>query len=235
MSNRFFEIDFFRGVALLMMIVFHFLWDLNFFGFTNISLYKGFWGLFQITTASTFLFLVGVSLTISFNRKKEGYRKRFLFRALKIFSFGLIITIFSLLVFPSSPIFFGILHLIGFSILLSIPIVNKKYLSLVLGILIITGSVIFSFSSLQIENLAFLGLSNPGPALDFFPVLPWFGVVLLGIFIGNQFYSNNKTRIIKPDFKIVDFIGFIGKNSLFIYFIHQPVLFSLVGIASLIF
>jgi len=230
---RFFEIDFLRGIAILMMVWFHFLWNLNFFGFIKISLYEGFWGLFQIVTASTFLFLVGVSLSISYHRTPLGFGKRFFSRGIKIFLWGILITIFSLIFFPSSPIFFGILHLIGFSVIVLIPLVKKNYLNLFIGALIIFSTLFFNFSSLEIKSFAWLGISKSAPALDFFPVLPWIGVVLLGLFFGNNFYSKHKSlfEIKKPQNRIVDLLVFFGKNSLFIYFIHQLILFPLVGIA----
>ena len=58
MFERLWEIDFFRGIAISMMVWFHFLWDLNYFEIINVSLYSGFWGLFQKATAGLFLFFL---------------------------------------------------------------------------------------------------------------------------------------------------------------------------------
>jgi len=222
-----------RGIAILMMVWFHFLWDLNFFGFTQIILYEGFWGVFQKATAGTFLFLVGTSLTINYNRNKENFEKRFLLRSIKIFFWALLITIFSLIFFPSQIILFGILHLIGLSILFSIFFVKRKYLNLALSLLVFFAVMFFDFTLLNIEFLFWAGLAKSAPALDFFPLIPWISVVFLGLFFGNFFYEGAKAKINfkNPQNKAVDFIGFLGKNALFIYFIHQPILFSLVGIA----
>ncbi len=233
-SARFFEIDFLRGIAVLMMVVFHFFWDTNFFGLTNYSLYTGFFGIFQKLTAGAFLLLAGVSLSISYGRNKVGFEKKFLFRALKIFGFGAVLTLFSLAFFPSEPIFFGVLHLIGFSIFLSVFFVKKKYLNLILGLLIIFLPAIFNLQSIQLNYLFWVGLGKSVPALDFFPIVPWFGAVLLGLFFGNAFYRGTKPKIVlqKPDSKTLDLVCFLGRNSLLIYFAHQPVLFSLVWAAK---
>lgn len=232
---RFFEIDFLRGCAVLMMAAFHFFWDTNFFGITNFSLYTGFFGLFQKLTAGAFLFLVGVSLSISHDRDKSGFEKRFFLRALKIFGCGLALTFFSLAFFPSEPIFFGVLHLIGVSIFLSVFFAEKKRLNLFLGALLIFLPAVVSLQFLQFDYLFWLGVGKSAPALDFFPVVPWFGAVLLGLFFGGVFYGGAKPKITlkKPDSKAVDLACFLGRNSLLVYFLHQPVLFSLVWAAKM--
>ena len=66
MPNRILWIDVFRGISILAMIIFHFAFDLMFFGFTKPNLiYQPDWQLFQRTIASSFLFLAGLSLFIT--------------------------------------------------------------------------------------------------------------------------------------------------------------------------
>ena len=70
--QRYWEIDTLRGVAIVMMVIFHLMWDLVSFAITpDVVLYAGFWKYFQRTTAITFLLLVGVSLTVSSRRAKS--------------------------------------------------------------------------------------------------------------------------------------------------------------------
>ncbi|AJF60602.1 MAG: hypothetical protein QT03_C0001G1119 [archaeon GW2011_AR10] len=230
MFERLWEIDFFRGIAISMMVWFHFLWDLNYFEIINVSLYSGFWGLFQKATAGLFLFLIGVSLTLSYNRKKHGFSMRFLLRGARIFAWGLAITLFSVLFIPSDIIFFGILHLIGVSIILSIPFISGKRLPLLLGLFVVLLPLFFDYQSISLDFLVWAGFSSSPPSLDFAPVFPWFGAVLLGISAGNFLYSGGtpKFKLKNPGNKVVSFAGFLGKHSLFIYFIHQMVLFPLV-------
>lgn len=234
--TRFWELDFLRGIAIIMMVIFHLLWDLNYFNFLEISLYTGFWGYFQKATAGLFLFLVGVVLTISYNRRKENSVQKFLKRGLLVFGAGLILTIFTLIAFPEQFIYFGILHLIGVSIILSIPLINRKYLNLVVGLIIISLGTFVNLFSLKVPYMVWLGLDMPTQTLDFFPVIPWFGVVLLGLFAGNMLYENGarKIEIQKEEPKNLGFIGFLGKNSLLIYFIHQPILFTMIYIISIL-
>ena len=82
-----------------MMVIFHFMWDLWAFGILpNVVLYAGFWKYFQRTTASLFIVLVGVSLTISYQRAlaargPHGLYWKFFRRGLMIFGLGMVITL----------------------------------------------------------------------------------------------------------------------------------------------
>jgi len=71
LEKRFWEIDFLRGLAIIMMILFHLLYDLNYFGEYNLNLHSGFWWYFARMTATIFILLVGISLTLSFSRAKK--------------------------------------------------------------------------------------------------------------------------------------------------------------------
>ena len=238
MKKRFWEIDFLRGIAIIMMIIFHFLWDLNYLYKVDILLSKGFWKVFQITTASIFLFLVGVSLTISNIKKNASYIK-YLKRGLKIFLFGLIITIITKFIFPNSFVIFGILHLIGVSIIISCIFRKFKYLNLIFGIIfIIVGNILKNYT-INSNWLLFLGLhSNRFYSLDYFPIFPWFGVILIGLFVGNLLYSTNKRNFkLKNSSEnlIVKFVCFLGKKSLIIYLLHQIVLYCMFLILTTVF
>ncbi len=228
MNKRLWEIDFLRGIAILMMVIFHFLWDLNYFGYANINLSSGLGKIFQVTTASLFLFLVGISTYLSFMREKSSFNA-FLKRGVKIFSFGVLITLITYILYPSEYIIFGILHLIGVSVIFSYFFIKFKYLNLLFGFLfIIIGLVLnnhlFNFSFL----LPFGFTPHDYGALDYYPIFPWFGVVLFGIFFSKSFYKNGErlfTFRFSDNSKIIQGIEAIGRKSLLVYLVHQPVLF----------
>jgi len=231
---RFWEIDFARGIAIIMMVIFHFLWTLIYFDLLTLSLYAGFWGYFQKVTAGLFIFLVGVVLTISYNRNKKNYEQRFLRRGMIVFGGGLLVTLVTLIFFPRVFIYFGILHFIGVSILLSIPLITKKYFNLILGIALLLLQANFNLFSLEIPYTIWLGLETPFATIDFFPIIPWFAAVLFGIFVGNTLYANGarKFRIGEYKSRASDFMQLLGRNSLLIYFVHQPVLFTTIFILT---
>jgi len=235
LKQRFWEIDFLRGLAIIMMIIFHFFYDLNYFGVQRINLKSGFWWIFGRMIATNFILLVGISLTLSYSRVKKNKTswklfKKYFLRGLKIFGWGLIITFITWTFLKRGFIIFGILHLIGISIILAYPFLKLRSWNLLLG-------VIFLLLGLYIENLTFnsywLIWAGFKPyyfyTVDYFPIFPWFGVILFGLFLGNFLYPSGKRRLKIRDLSslsLVKLFCFLGKNSLLIYLIHQPILIT---------
>jgi uncharacterized membrane protein len=234
LKQRFWEIDFLRGIAIVMMIFFHLLYNLNYFGVYSIEVSSGFWRYFARTTASVFILLVGVSLTLSFSRaeiKQEKWKAtyaRYVKRGLKIFSWGLIITLVTWIFIHDDFIIFGILHFIGVSIILACLFLKRYRANLFVG-------VVFVVLGLYLENFTFdfswlfwLGFMHKGDFfVDYFPLLPWFGLILIGMFIGKTMYRNYTRQFNIPvleKISIVRLFCFLGRKSLLIYLLHQPVL-----------
>jgi uncharacterized membrane protein len=69
--SRFPEIDLTRGIAILMMVIFHTVFDITFFGIAPVNVATGFWRWFAMATASLFLLVVGISLVVSHARSAE--------------------------------------------------------------------------------------------------------------------------------------------------------------------
>lgn len=230
---RFFEIDFFRGLAVIMMIIYHFIFDLNYFEFIKVNMYSGFLGIFQKVIAISFIFLVGISLSISYkNKSKKDITKS----GLKIFSFGLILTVLTLIFVRNQVIYFGILHFIGLSIIISILFIRFFKLNLILGIISIIIGYLIKNISINTNLLIFLGLKSRNfSTLDYFPLFPWFGLILIGIFIGKLIYKNRTKSVInEPKIKLFKFLEFLGRKSLFIYLIHQPILILILYLIRII-
>jgi len=229
-KERFWEVDLLRGIAIILMIIFNWSFALSYlkiYTFNGGSLY---WYVFPRFIGGMFIFLAGLSLTLMYNhiKNKKGIHKKFFSRGLKIFCYGLLITIITFLTFPEAFIIFGILHFIGISIILGSFFLKYKKLNLILGLLIIALGFYLQSFRFDFSFLFWLGfIPSNFFTFDYWPILPWFGVTLLGIFFGNLLYKNGK-RI----FKIKDFsnslitksLDFLGRNSLIIYLLHQPLL-----------
>ncbi|RIK33561.1 MAG: hypothetical protein DCC55_34725, partial [Chloroflexi bacterium] len=70
-----------------------------------------------------------------------------------------------------------------------------------------------------------------------FPLIPWFGVVLLGVFLGNTFYGQQGRLVPLPDWPAAPparLLQFLGRHSLTIYLIHQPLLVAILFALGLI-
>lgn len=108
-SNRIWEIDFLRGIAIILMSLFHLLYDLSEFYNYDINYTSGPVDIIGLTSAIMFIILTAISSSLSSNNLK---------RAAKILFFAYCITAITYFYDPQTFINFGILHLIGFSILL---------------------------------------------------------------------------------------------------------------------
>ena len=179
-----------------MMVVYHLMYDLDTFGGYGIQSTTGFWAYFADTTAFAFVFLVGVSLAISHSRAVRRGRDdpfgRYLWRGLKILGYGMLITFVFWAFGLGGVIIFGILHLIGISIILAYPFRRLGISNVVLGLLVIAVGLYIGAQNLVIEGpwLAPFGVV-PADLLvpDYRPLLPWFGVVLIGLFSGKTVYG----------------------------------------------
>lgn len=234
--DRFWEIDLFRGCAVIMMVVFHLVFDLNFFSINSIPTSTGVWRWLALTTATLFLFLAGISLTISVARRNGESRwdryRHSLYRGGGIFSIGVGITITTYLLLGEGFIIFGILHCIGISIILALPFLGYPQRALGVAALCFVGGFVVD----QVNGplwLAGIGV-HPIPfySVDYVPLLPWFGVFLLGVSIGTYLYPSGSRSIAlsRPHNSIISFTNFLGRHSLAIYLIHQPVILMVLGL-----
>jgi uncharacterized membrane protein len=227
MQARFWEIDFARGIAVVMMIAFHLLFDLYYFRGFSVVLDSGFWLVFARITLIIFLLLVGVSLSISYSRVKAVLQPRkitekYVKRGSKTFLYGLITTAVTLIAFPTNAIWFGVLHCIGISIILAIALLPYRKLNLLLGLVFIVLGVLLFTQTFNFPWLLWLGFAPANfYTFDYVPLLPWFGVVLLGLFFGKTLYENRRP---KTGPKAAGPICWLGRHSLLIYLIHQPIL-----------
>ena len=236
-SDRLWEIDSLRGIAIILMIIYHLLFDLNFFRLYSADLSSPPALLYVYPVGSLFLLLVGISLTLSYSRveqrlTKNQLRVKFLKRGTGIFCLGLLITLVTWVYPHEGFIVFGILHCIGLSILLAYPLIRYRIPALVLGFLfIVVGVVLQAMVTVGFPWLLWLGFIPSGfTTLDYYPLLPWFGVVLIGVFIGNSVYQNNTRTFQLKDRSqniIVRGLCFLGRYSLIIYLLHQLILVGL--------
>lgn len=235
-DSRFREIDATRGIAILMMILFHTVFDLNFFMILPVNISTGFWRWFAMATASLFLLVVGISLVVSHARsaaKLSGFAltKKFLFRGAGIFSLGLLVTLATWLYLHEGFILFGILHLIGVSVMLSPLFFRFGKYNILFGLLFISGG--FFIGTLQGPAwLLPLGIYPASfTSVDYTPLIPWFGAVLVGLGVGEFLYSGGVRQFTVPHLpdRIVQPLSLLGRHSLIIYLVHQPVIILLLA------
>lgn len=243
-ASRLWEVDSWRGVAIITMVIFHLMYDLRSFAEMNVVLHEGFWFYFQRFTATSFITLAGISLVISYHRARQkqggtdGLYWKFFRRGLQVLGVGLVIGLVVQLA-GVGRIDFGVLHLIGVSTLIAYPFLRFRWLNLAVAALLFPLSYYLQTIPVDTYALVWLGMEPPNYYyLDYFPLTHWFAVVLIGIFIGNTLYKDGVRQFRLPDlsaFFPFSLLQFLGQHSLLIYVIHQPILIVILiatGIAN---
>ncbi|MGJ8679063.1 heparan-alpha-glucosaminide N-acetyltransferase [Paraglaciecola sp.] len=228
-SFRVFEVDVLRGAAIVLMIMFHFGYDLTAFGWTNFKTSIEIeWRIFRVVIVTAFLLAVGMSSYLSYYQ--NICLKKLTKSVTKLLSVAVLISASSYFLYPNSWIYFGIIHFITLALLLSVIFVNTPNLSLIVGL-----SILFtwyqgwlSLTPLWTWSVAHLGI--PQQTVDLTRFFPWFSVVLFGIFL----MHNNLFGIKLPKNRFNNKMANLGKRSLVIYLIHQPILFGLFMLTDLI-
>ena len=228
--SRIAAIDVARGASLVGMGVYHLTWDLAYFGFVSASLpFTPAMRLLSHGVASAFLALVGVSLALA---HPHGLRWRaFARRFATIAGAALLVTLATFLLDRDEPILFGILHCIAIASLIAAPFVGAPaWAALAAGALALAAPLALTSESFNSPALIWLGLGTVAPAsLDWRPLLPWAGVVLVGLALTRACLSRlarwSWTRW-RPAAIPSRALGFAGRHSLALYLVHQPILFA---------
>ena len=240
-KKRFHLIDEYRGFWMINMILYHGIWDLVYIFGYDWQWYKSdmafYW---QQSICWSFIFISGFCWQMG---------KRKLKRGLQVFGAGLVITLATLVFMPDSRVIFGVLTLLGSSMLLMIPC-DKIFSKINPWIGAIACFVIFlfiypvndgyfGFGEMELMVLprelycdwfsTYLGFPMPGFwSTDYFSVLPWFFLYSVGYFAYRIEFSGKeclKKSICPP-------LGWVGRNALIIYMLHQPVVYGVLMILN---
>ena len=227
--TRYPALDALRGVALLAMFAYHFSFDLNYFGAIRQNFYQDpFWIGCRTLILSGFLLLVGMSLTLA---NQDGVRWPAFWRRFgQVAGCALLVSIGSYLMYPQSWIYFGVLHHIALASLLGLAFLHFDWVNLCLGLALIVLGVLIKLPLLDAPQLNWIGLMTHKPITeDYVPMLPWFGVVLIGIFLGKRFLAGHFEwmKAWRPATGASRLLALTGRHTLLLYMLHQPVFIGL--------
>ena len=230
-------LDVARGFAIFLMFVYHFSYDLNYFGFIQQSFTQDpFWISFRTIIVSLFLSIMGISLYLA---NYQGVRKkRFLQRLYLLLFYAALVSLGSWKMFPKAMIMFGILHFIAVASVLGLLFIRFGIFNLFLGIALIILAQIVHLPIFDQPALQWIGFTTRLPiAVDYVPLIPWFGVVLIGLYLGQLLSQRPKNSTLiqwQGKHPVNKLLSLGGRHSLNIYMLHQPLFLGILYIINLI-
>lgn len=239
MNKRLHLLDALRGFTLINMIAYHGIWNLVYLFGVQAPWYRGTPGyIWQQWICWTFILLSGFCFRLG---------RRPLKRGLTVFGCGILVTAVTLAVMPDSRIIFGVLTCIGSCMLLLIPlekwlkrVPSAVGLALSFGLFVLLrnvpdgalgfeGLVLAALPESLYRNLltAYLGFPHRGFfSTDYFPLIPWFFLFVTGYFLFRCLDEKglNEKLFTRGQLPV---LNWMGRHSLLIYLLHQPVLYGL--------
>lgn len=214
-------LDALRGLAVILMVIFHATYDLWLFGLTSADVRSGFWYALPRFIVFLFLWCVGAALQLTHQNgvKWKGYWQRLG----KLVGLALIISIVTYFTFPKSWVYFGTLHCIAGVTFLALPFFFIPWARLPVMVLIMIGQYGLGY------DIAWVGTHFPFYSMDFIPVYPWFWVTLLGMLTGPWVLHH-----LPRQFPGQQLFIWPGTHALKIYLIHQPVLYGLCALVQML-
>lgn len=229
-SPRVALVDALRGFAVAQMIVYHFIYDLNYFGFVRVRmLLDQPWVGWRTAIVTQFLLLVGVSLVLRTRHKPawSDFRRRWL----QVAAAAALVSAGSGFLFGPRFIWFGILHFIAVALILVRLLIPLGGWNLALGTVALAAGLLFAADAFNAAPQNALGFVTQKPSSeDYVPLFPWIGVVLFGAGAGALWARRGFALV--PSLTALNespprLLVLLGTWALTVYLLHQPVLMGL--------
>ena len=230
--RRWERLDALRGLAIVWMVGYHLAFDLDHFGFIAQNFHHDrVWTWQRTSIVSLFLFSAGIAQAIALVDATTW--PRFWRRWAQIAGSALLVSAGSWLMFPRSWIFFGVLHAIAVMLIVVRSTGRWGAWLWLCGALALALPHLIDPRLFDAAWLRWLGLSGRKPITeDFVPLLPWLGVMWWGVAVGRWLLrlparplAGSLPRQLSP-------LAVLGRHSLLIYMLHQPLLIGFVGAAA---
>ena len=240
-ANRYALLDELRGLDLISMMCYHGLWDVVFLFGVQLPWYTGMPGhLWQQSICWVFILLSGFCVPLGHRTLKRGAQ---------VFAAGALVTVVTLVFMPEDRVVFGVLTFLGSAMLLTgvlEPLLKKIPPAAGLAV----SAVLFALTyHLDERWLGFGGLRLALPdawyanyftaffgflpfdfySTDYFALLPWLFLFWAGYFLH---FCMGRARMEPLRRSVCAPLGWLGRHSLGIYLLHQPVIY---GVLLLLF
>ncbi len=227
-TSRLQAVDVYRGLALVAMAAYHTTWDLNYYGLIEVGIgIDPLWITLQRSILTAFLLLAGASLTLAHG---NGIRWRsFWKREAILVAASIAVSVGTWFLFQNAFAWFGVLHMIALGSLLCLPfVVAPLWSGILVAVVALAAPALYSADLFDPPWLDWLGFFHVTPeTADLVPVFPWYGVMLIGVLF-TRLWRDRPEFAWHSDNRLVRVLAFMGRWSLIIYLVHQPLIFGIV-------
>ncbi|HVE88306.1 MAG TPA: heparan-alpha-glucosaminide N-acetyltransferase [Burkholderiaceae bacterium] len=220
-------VDALRGFAVAQMIVYHFIYDLAYFGWIELVMTRDQpWTAWRTAIVTQFLLLVGVSLVLrtSFKPSAGDFWKRWA----QIAAAALLVSVGSWLVFGQRFIYFGILHFVAAALLIARPLLILNAWNIALGAACVAIGLIYTNQFFDMPPATIVGFMTFKPRTeDYVPLFPWLGVVLIGAGLAALWRNTQwgvSNALLSLNERAPRWLLFLGTWALTVYLVHQPIM-----------
>ena len=219
------ELDVLRAAAIVLMVMFHLVYDLKEFAGVNIDYQAPLWFFIGKTSALLFIFISGLC---------SGFSRFTVRRGIKVLLYGMVITVVTYLFMKDEYVRFGILHFLGVAMILS-GILLFRLSSWTLWGLASSSALLGFWVKGQVVNTSLLVpfglLYNGFSTIDYYPLFPYLAVTILGILAYRHFYARRTEPLVAFELNS-ELVRWLSRNSLGIYLLHQPIILFIIFIVN---
>lgn len=233
-SSRVYGLDLLRGAAIILMVIYHGLFSLVYLFGVDLAWFRDpiFNNVGAPLIGGTFTLISGIS---------SRYSRSSLKRGLKVLVWGLVMTLVTAIAVPDLIIQFGILHLMGCCMILTAllrPLLDKLPRSVGAGLAALLFALTYNLPNggwLGIKGLLAVQIQTANPYLfpfgllapgfyssDYYPLIPWFFLFVCGYYLGAWVKEGKAPKWLYPS--RLPSLEFVGRHTLWVYVLHQPIL-----------
>ena len=226
-------VDALRGFAVAQMIVYHFIYDLNHFGFVQLAMTREQpWLGWRTAIVTQFLLLVGASLVLRLAHK-PGWRD-FWWRWTQVAAAAALVSAGSWLMFGPRFIYAGILHFIAVALIMARLLVPLREFNFALAAAAFAAWLLLREPANNAFPAHLLGFVTVKPRTeDYVPLFPWIAAVLAGLGLGSLW--QRRGFALTPFWQRLNarpprLLVLAGTWALTVYLLHQPIMIGLLWI-----